>query len=416
MDPFLEANQRRAIQGIVGYAAPLIAGRAARAIFGSPRSIETAYTASGHKRRRVNPSVSTSSSRRSSVSSLSHPTVQSQSSMSSRRSTASRSSRLSSRSRKRRSRRVRRSRKPSRKSKRLNRKYGSKVLRKRLLNILTVPNNYIVSFGDIEQTPAASATTGKGVVYFTGSGVNSSGTQLLNNQCIDNINRLQAVAFQIDPTANARNLKWFRVEDVIKYQLINQSNGHANIVAYYCRVRENILSSGQNYFNIINLLDAGFKENAVSDGLVRDEITPFQSLKFCGFIKISKVKKFVMSPGEELSLSLKTFKVRTIVMQKFFNANGTTTWKATAPDYQWIKGNKFILFKLTGQPADNAVGGGFTFTAPKIDMSTTTRMVYKWVQDDVENILEANAVGITAGVAPTIMTEETDTVATDTAA
>lgn len=302
-------------------------------------------------------------------------------------------------------------RKRTRKSKRGRRKKraGLKLTRKKLLNILTVPNWWVQEVGDVVTVSLTSAATGAGVRYYTPTGP-------LNQGFVAGANRLTTwdlpMLFQIAGSlfgvgTPATNLKIHIPRVTLRYTLLNGSNGYVNVSAYICKFRTDIPNRAP-LNNIVDLLDSGFRSSGDGLGILEDEYTPFQSTLFTELVHIQRVRKFRMEAGKQVTFHLKE-RYRMFQLSKYINT-GVATWTTIDPEYTFVKGTRFILFKFTGSLATNVTGGALTFTSPKILVQAISRIQYKYIDDRHISLNAPDPIGIASAVDPRIVTEDTDLV------
>jgi len=302
-------------------------------------------------------------------------------------------------------------RRKTRRFKKKGRKTGG-LTRRRILNLITVPNWWVQEIGDNIVITTASSTIGAGTTYFTSTGpINGGGVAMAHHMTTYDLTTLFRVAGQIQATGTvAQNIKYFVPKVVLRYRLINHSNGYVNCTAYYCMFRTDIPAE-EGYQDLVDqMLREGFTQAGAPNGQFQDELTPFQATGFVELVKIQRVRKFKIEAGQQWSISLKESRMRQFNLAKYFVSNSTEIWENVVPDYEFCRGSRFILFKFTGQPATNITGGGFTFTSPRVLCHTIHRLQYKTIFDDRVNVTTTPAIGIATGVDPRIITEDTDLV------
>lgn len=287
--------------------------------------------------------------------------------------------------------------------------------RRHLLTTLTVPNNIVHESMDFFLVPATSNVTGKGVFYASGTDVDRGGSNINSNRQTFNPTWLCRIADKITGGgANVTNLNFFITEWVIQYQLTSQSQGFVNVSMYSCVFRKDVpLLAADSFSNVVNLLSDGFLEQGITDGLARDELTPFNSIKFCEYVKILKVKKFLLPPGQQRSFVIKHLGSRRIKPTNFTegNAGAMATWLTIPLMFCSLKGGRFILFKFTGASALNAADESLTFTTPKVTLYTRQKIQYKYLVDDIESITDSIApVNIASSVLPQTILPDTDAI------
>lgn len=303
-------------------------------------------------------------------------------------------------------------RKSTRKSTRKSR--GTKLSRRKLLKILSVPNWWVQEVAESVTVPAASAVFGSGVEYHASLGPVRGGGFVLGHYSTYDIDTLFKIAHTVLGVGIvARNFKFFVTRVIMRYRVVNASNGYVNCTAYFCRFRQDIPDQ-LGYNDIQKILDQGFINNGYNDGMRQDELTPFQSGVFCELCKIQRVRHIKLEAGKMISLSVVERKSRAFNLGKYVLSNGSNDWSTVQQIFTFIKGSRFILFKFTGQMATNTLTGTTTFTAPKVQVQVLHRTQYTYIPDVQTNINVTDAIGIAQTIDPRIITEDTDLVSVAT--
>lgn len=188
----------------------------------------------------------------------------------------------------------------------------------------------------------------------------------------------------------------FYVEDCYQnYQLSNACNSVITLYMYTCQIRRDIIN-GQSCYNITNLLTQGWsqrdfiigsKTTGSPPGDAPADLTPFDSHKFCSFVKILKTEKVLMDPGTQVNRTIRANQ-KIINYDHYFTYSslaGSQTTESRSQDYSHRAGAMFILFRMVGQPAvraqtTNGVTSGTqlgTYTVPKIAMITKTHYTFQ---------------------------------------
>lgn len=183
-----------------------------------------------------------------------------------------------------------------------------------------------------------------------------------------------------------------------EHSLSNMSNGTAMLTIYYCICQRDVINV-QNQQSLVTILGDGFFQRGfgagkgvTNSGVYDASLTPFDSHKFCSYFKVYKTETCNMDPGQ-------TIKRKLIMGPKRINIDHYTTQTAanqstlTADlNFSHRKGEKILLFKLEGQPA-NTAGGKMTFTSPAVDMITLCNYSYQAINRQAPIITKANAIG-----------------------
>lgn len=174
----------------------------------------------------------------------------------------------------------------------------------------------------------------------------------------------------------------------------NQTNEPVVIKAYYLKARGNVPCLNQNadYINLYQYITNGFVNNTGGpDNLPSNSEffhdcskSPYDSFDLCSAFKIYKVKSKTIHQGGMAKFGVRTRTHMYKPMDIFYSggSNSASSWQSTqgGQKYNWVKGTKFILFRLEASPAG---WGGTQATYSKIIQMTTptvimeTQFVYK---------------------------------------
>jgi len=189
------------------------------------------------------------------------------------------------------------------------------------------------------------------------------------------------------------------------YEIMNQTTSNVKLTAYKCMFRRDVPQNGaSNYTNVLNILGSGFYQRGITtggayggnQGLIRDELTPFDSDKFTGVVNVLSKTTTVMDPG-----SARNFKLNhgpeIINFQHYYTQTATPQLpSAGSRDVARRRGEMFYLFKITGLPADSFTNPTqLTFSLPKIDMITKTHYEFCQVNPAAPNITLTTPIGYT---------------------
>lgn len=222
---------------------------------------------------------------------------------------------------------------------------------------------------------------------------------------------------QVNPSAPLSETKYQILDAYQRYHYVNQSNSIAVMTLYYCIARTDV-QFANNETNIRSIIGDGFIQRGLgstqSGGnfyINDDELTPYDSHRFCSYFKIYKTERVLADPGRNV---MRTIKMGTTMVDtarlSFTNVTGTGALPSQNPQYAHVKGEKFILLKVTGQPSDDG-GANLSYTSPKIDMITVNHYNYRSVCRQQPLIFKDTAVNFTTfTAAPQIMVDESGTV------
>lgn len=222
-----------------------------------------------------------------------------------------------------------------------------------------------------------------------------------------------AVASGVTGQQNFLGETKFYVEDCYQnYQLTSQSNSVITLYMYYCEFRRDCVNA-QSQYNVTNLLYQGWTQRGLvidsslvsgsPSGDAPGDITPFDSHKFCSYVNIYKTEKVLMDPGTQVNKTIRA-------SSKFINFDHYYTFTQLGPslanesrsrDYSHRAGEKFILFRMLGQPTvrqttSNGVAIGTNeggYTCPKIAMITKTHYTYQSISRQQPKITRGLPVG-----------------------
>lgn len=287
---------------------------------------------------------------------------------------------------------------------------GTKLTRKTVMNALEVPQYYDMQTTTRAEASAAGTTFGQGLVYAIMTGFTSASiaTDFIGQTL--SVAHLAILAFASDPSTGINNFRYLLKSVRMATAIVNMNQGTANIVCYYCMARRD-LPNTLAYQNMITTLQDGFIQNGDANAILKEECTPFQSALFCSNYKIYKVKKLVLLPGQRAAITITHKKPRMISMQHYASAiDQSKTWQDETYDTSFAKGSKFVMYKITGQLAENTAATGQTFTAPRVLFRTDYR--YEWKADPIQfTVIRTLNAGVTApGATPIIVQPLTGTI------
>lgn len=176
------------------------------------------------------------------------------------------------------------------------------------------------------------------------------------------------------------------------YTIRNQTNETVHIDCYYCKARQNFFHQGlqtaAGYANLYSLLGEGFAMNgidnntvsALNQALTINDYNIYQSHGFCKIFKVMKQERIQIQPGKikKRSIAMKT--VRVIPNDITANEGTTLTrWPDRVKRWDYMRHEKFILFRLRGSIAGAVLNPGNTpqITMEKIiEQNTPTVILY----------------------------------------
>lgn len=204
-------------------------------------------------------------------------------------------------------------------------------------------------------------------------------------------------------------------------RMVNQSNSQVNVHVYTCELRRDLLDSNNSLYTIMsrglfekaNELDpAGYTSGAFinSTNYMRDSaITPFDSSKFLGFVKIKTVRKITMNAGDIRTVIHGRRKAERVKPGSYMDLiTGTQNWRSGVKQYAAKRGAVFQFFKITGQPSNDVTGALLNITSPRVDFNHIYSFNYRYIVETGAVTTRFSATGLSPGVMQ-IMGEATDT-------
>lgn len=272
--------------------------------------------------------------------------------------------------------------------------------RARLLSAITPPRVYATQIGDIWQA-TANVLTELPILYAGSTSQNPQTSSIVANSnstyCINHIWNI-ALAMPIPAASNQSNNaignlttglndRFIVTKAIMTHRMNNVTNVPCFVDMYYCICRKELPNLASNII-FTSVLSEGFAANGhptvalTTDPMQKDELTPFQSTTFCEYFKIYKVRKMTLMPGRTRTVSISSRKPKWFNMSNYLNQTSQTeTYLTTTRTVSWVRGSKFILFKLKGDiisnpdtPTTNVTGA-----VCKVDVVTNNRLTYKVV-------------------------------------
>jgi len=229
-------------------------------------------------------------------------------------------------------------------------------------------------------------------------------------------------------------------------KVVNQSNAQCCLEVYECTARHDVPTFTQGAlfqgFNFLNWLGHGFAvsnvNSDVSTGLPTanpDEdmvsaflnagalqmtdaaLTPFDSPTFVRLFSVKSVPKRILNAGDITTYQMvykKKFTNKASQYKTLLGPDSTWRYSGNVDELSCVapKGSKFLLFKLTGQPAHipGETSTAVNLTTPKVDVVTHVEFQYQYVNPRGNFTYRSSNYGIQQGNQPqTIMNEATAT-------
>lgn len=283
---------------------------------------------------------------------------------------------------------------------------------------------------DRVQVPSASGTagtadfTGKRCTYYF-PGVNQSKAYTLS--CMTHIINM-ARTIQLDEqamlgttgsiTPQPINETKYLVKDSHQiYDIVNCSNASAVLTFYKCMFQKEVLN-GEGQTDLKLMLGDGFYQRnglgtrGLSNASLYDpDLSPFESHKFCSYVKILDVSTQILNPGQMTTRRIHTGSYYVNMSHYTTTTSATQTFTEATLDYAHHKGEMCYLIKVEGQPANDAGAANLTYTAPAIDVDSRCTYTYQSVNRQAPAIYQMPAVGYSTPATVQIMEDETGAVA-----
>lgn len=218
---------------------------------------------------------------------------------------------------------------------------------------------------------------------------------------------------------------WIKGKDM--YMLRNQSNEQVKITCYYCTARKSdnynqVLPSidpgtgtVQVAQNVYNWLGSGFAENGIdintqfanNAGMTRDEETPFHSKMFTRQFKINRVKRIFIGPGKTKNVYMQSRWREHKPVNYVTSQGASAAFSSRTNRFASLKGERFILFKLSGNIGGVAGQTGIEKTigqtTPTVIMLTKRKYWAKHEPKPIGNALNFGDAGIVTNTASIIV-------------
>jgi len=205
------------------------------------------------------------------------------------------------------------------------------------------------------------------------------------------------------------NLKFITRNYVQSTKMVNQSNAQAVVYYHVLEARRDIPHwTGTGLppsYNILNLLGLGFYQTALASSgvtgvnvdlpvattnvydtntaLVDSAFNIYQSGPFLHYFKVKKVQRVIMNAGDIKVFSISHSSPITNCPALYNNlvaSTGTWAYGSNNPQFAFLKGAQFQLFKLHGTPFNSAALPTLVNTTqPAVDFITTCHSKYQAV-------------------------------------
>jgi len=202
---------------------------------------------------------------------------------------------------------------------------------------------------------------------------------------------------------------WWKGTD--RYTIRNMTSEPIFMKAYYMTPRQHHKEDTTMYTNLYRMLGRGFQErgydtsngSSQNAGMDLPTLTPYQSSIITRRFKITRVQPIRVGTGAMKVITLSTNWRSVQPISLVMNAGNTDlNWTQQQKRYDYIKGERIIIFKLFSNPA--AITGQSTFTKnigqsqTGIIMHTARRYTYKHLPImGLENIVTGTPHGVVTG-------------------
>lgn len=215
---------------------------------------------------------------------------------------------------------------------------------------------------------------------------------------------------QVDRSYAGPNVSSIEQKFVVKdcYQtstLINTSNASCIITAYKCMWMRDV----NTFAAPSQALGDGFVQRGLTAGgpgtqnygITDASLSPFDSHKFCSYVKILSTNKSEIECGGTKMYTVKRSKPKTVNTAHYYtqvNLNSGII-DFSSPLFVRLKGEQFYLFKVEGMPSnDSSTKTNNYWTSPKIDMITKTHYNFACLSPQQPYMVKQPALGYVAPI------------------
>lgn len=270
---------------------------------------------------------------------------------------------------------------------------GKNKFRKAIINAVTPLDSLTFQRGDVFVVAGSTANNwtcgyrcmGLGSNNNDPQGVQDPGIMCAIAQLI--VNRLglsppYSIAFQLQKGS-------------IIHRLTNDSNRSVSIKAYRCRVRRdlpNVAPFNTTTDSVLTILGRGFADNGIDNtqrganngGLLRTDLTPYDSSLFTQTFKIVGTRSLTLGAGRNARFGIYVKRPTTIRPNRYLQMSATTsTYDNSVFIINWVRGEEFWLFKFMQNAIanNNADTTNIASSTIRVNMLTTVNVDYKYLNN-----------------------------------
>jgi len=290
---------------------------------------------------------------------------------------------------------------------------GSNAARARLMNLLQPTQRFTSQHLMVVDGTSASDDYGVTNTYFAGAVRNrGDDTTYPGYASTLNVDALLRIAHDLVPNPPPFSVRLTVPKSRLQYTLYNRTTAATDITAYYLQCRRD-LPNAHSIYDVIEILSTGFVAAGVGDtttgqGLLRADLSPFDSSNLCSYFSIYKVKSRHMPPGTTAKFNISDSKMRYIDVGRVISPDSASETFLTADvTVAWLKGSKCILFRNVPQLAQNDTTEVITSAKGSIQMLVVHRLTYKFTQPIGLAVNYFGSTGVSDAAAPVEIISET---------
>ena len=207
-------------------------------------------------------------------------------------------------------------------------------------------------------------------------------------------------------------------------KMVNQSNGQAVVEIFTCTVRKDINTGASSMYSLLqkglaeklSVNDLSQYNPVLHDDYIRDDqLSPFDSGKFCGYVKLSS-RKMVINSGD-IKIVTHGYKGMKQVNPATFSTltSASSTWDASSIDIFARKGAVFQFFRVCGQPTnDVTTKTNIGKTSPAIVFTHDYHFQYRFMVEAGSTNTRLGQAGYAAITSASVMEEQSNDAQTGT--
>lgn len=301
---------------------------------------------------------------------------------------------------------------------RFGRKKGGskKQFRKAVIDAIAPLDSLVFQRGDVFQSSTSSVAQGWEVGYHAaGNAANTNDpVGILDPGIIASISNTITTRLGLSPPYS---IAWQMQKASIVHTLTNASNRTVTITGYKCAARHD-LPNQTPYQSVVDsiriILGRGFSDSGIDTanrgntnaGLLRGDLTPYDSSFFVQTFRIKKKRTVRLLPGRSTKFSVRLSKPVTIRPNRLLSMPlNTTTYATASVVINWTKGETFWIWRIqtdvvTNNNADTAnIAGAIS----RVNCRTFYNYDYKYLNNLLPTITAGSVTNIVAPVSVNVM-------------